>query len=191
MRYTKKCTHGLHNCLKFYLIYAHLPHKRGGRSLLDEYICSRFAEMRDAMTKGLDAYHIDEAVAPIGAFVEDLSTWYIRRSRDRIKNRTDDGAEARETLRFILTEFAKCLAPVRAILRRAPILRNAKAPSAKNVFTGQCPPREVAAKNVVSERRNRENRRGAGYRIGGTRTAGGSGNQGAAAIAESHGTAGS
>lgn len=108
----KKVYARLHNCLKFYLIYAHLPHKRGGRSLLDEYICSRFAEMRNAMTKGLESYHIDEAVAPIGAFVEDLSTWYIRRSRDRIKNRTDDGAEARETLRFVLTEFAKCLAPI-------------------------------------------------------------------------------
>ena len=108
----KKVYTRLHNCLNFYRIYAHLPHQKGGRGLLDGYILSRLAQTRDAMTKGFESYHIDEAVAPIGAFVEDVSTWYIRRSRDRIKNRTDDGAEARETLRFVLTEFAKCLAPV-------------------------------------------------------------------------------
>ena len=108
----KKVYARLHNCLNFYTIYAHLPHQRGSRNLLDIYIRSRLAETRDAMTKGFESYHIDEAVAPIGSFVEDFSTWYIRRSRDRIKNRTDDGAQARETLRYILTEFAKCLAPI-------------------------------------------------------------------------------
>ena len=108
----KKVYTRLHNCFNFYTIYAHLPHKRGSRNLLDTYIRSRFAQMRNAMTKGFESYHLDEAVAPIGAFVEDLSTWYIRRSRDRMKERTDDGAYARETLRFILIEFAKCLAPI-------------------------------------------------------------------------------
>ena len=108
----KKVYTRLHNCFNFYAIYAHMPHKRGGRNLLDVYIRSRLAETRNAMTKGFQAYHIDDAVEPIGAFVEDLSTWYIRRSRDRMKNRTEDGAHARETLRFVLTEFAKCLAPI-------------------------------------------------------------------------------
>ncbi|MCY4577169.1 MAG: class I tRNA ligase family protein [Candidatus Kaiserbacteria bacterium] len=108
----KKVYARLHNCLNFYRIYAHLPHLGGSRNILDVYIKSRLAQTRDAMTKGFESYHIDEAVAPIGAFVEDMSTWYIRRSRDRIKNRTDDGAQARETLRFVLTEFAKCLAPI-------------------------------------------------------------------------------
>ena len=108
----KKVYTRLHNCFNFYAIYAHLPHRRGGRNLLDIYIRSRLAETRDTITKGFNAYRIDEAVAPIGSFVEDLSTWYIRRSRDRMKNRTEDGAHARETLRLVLTEFAKCLAPI-------------------------------------------------------------------------------
>lgn len=108
----KKVYTRLHNCLNFYMIYAHLPHLGGSRNVLDTYIRSRLAQTRNAMTKGFELYQLDEAVAPIGAFVEDLSTWYIRRSRDRIKNRTDDGAQARETLRFVLTEFAKCLAPI-------------------------------------------------------------------------------
>ena len=108
----KKVYVRLHNCLNFYMIYAHLPHLGGSRNMLDTYIRSRLAQTRNAMTRGFELYHIDEAVAPIVSFVEDLSTWYIRRSRDRIKNRMDDGAQARETLRFVLTEFAKCLAPI-------------------------------------------------------------------------------
>lgn len=108
----KKVYTRLHNCLKFYMIYAHLPHLGGSRNILDTYIYSRLAQMRNAMTKGFESYRIDEAVAPIGSFVDDLSTWYIRRSRDRMKSRTDDGAQARESLRFVLTDLAKCLAPI-------------------------------------------------------------------------------
>ena len=64
------------------------------------------------MTDGFERYRLDEAVAPIDGFVDDLSTWYIRRSRDRIRQEQHDGALARETLRFVLTEFSKCLAPI-------------------------------------------------------------------------------
>ena len=80
--------------------------------MLDTYLRARFAETRDTMTQGFEIYRMDEAVAPIASFVEDLSTWYIRRSRDRIKSENNDGSHARETLRTALTEFAKCLAPI-------------------------------------------------------------------------------
>ena len=108
----KKIYTRLHNCLNFYRIYAHLPHEKRVNSLLDVYIRSRFAEVRDAMTKGFESYRVDEATAPLAQFIEDLSAWYVRRSRERIKSETDDGAQARETLRFILTEFSRCLAPI-------------------------------------------------------------------------------
>ena len=108
----KKIYTRLHNCLNFYTIYTHLPHQKGSKNLLDTYIRSRLAETRDIMTEGFESFRINEAVAPIETFVEDLSTWYIRRSRDRIKSETEDGAWARETLQFVLTEFSKCLAPI-------------------------------------------------------------------------------
>ena len=108
----KKVYGRLHNCLNFYATYAHLPHRQGGRNLLDIYIKSRLAEVHQALTKGFERYRIDEAAAPLAAFVDDLSTWYIRRSRDRMRYDTVDGAHARETLRFVLTEFAKCMAPI-------------------------------------------------------------------------------
>ena len=108
----KKVYVRLHNCLNFYNIYAHLPHEEGTENLLDIYIQSRLAQVRDAMTKGFESYRMDEAAAPIAPFIEDLSAWYIRRSRERIKSDTKDGAQARETLRFVLTELSKCVAPI-------------------------------------------------------------------------------
>jgi isoleucyl-tRNA synthetase len=46
-------------------------------------------------------------------FIDDLSTWYVRRSRDRVKGSdVEDKQMALRTLRYVLTEFAKCIAPV-------------------------------------------------------------------------------
>ena len=109
----KKVYTRLANCFTFYESYAHLPHRRGrGTHLLDRYIRSRLSLMHRSMTKGFESYRLDLAAGPIAEFVDDLSTWYLRRSRDRIRSDTVDGAEARETLRFVLAETTKCLAPV-------------------------------------------------------------------------------
>ena len=108
----KKIYGRLHNCFNFYKIYAHLEHKTGSVHILDKYILSRLHEVIDEMTKNLDIYQIDRAVAQIGDFVEDFSTWYLRRSRDRIRSNTKDGAYARETMKVVLLEFSKCIAPI-------------------------------------------------------------------------------
>jgi isoleucyl-tRNA synthetase len=49
-----------------------------------------------------------EATRPFDLFVDDLSTWYLRRSRDRLK---DGDVNAKQTLYFVLKELAKLLAP--------------------------------------------------------------------------------
>ncbi|MDE0243634.1 MAG: class I tRNA ligase family protein [Candidatus Kaiserbacteria bacterium] len=109
----KKIYTRLGNCFSFYESYAHLPHRRGrNTALLDTYIRSRLAMVQKSMTDGFEGYRMDLAAGPIAAFVDDLSTWYIRRSRDRIRSDSADGARARETLRFVLTETAKCIAPI-------------------------------------------------------------------------------
>ena len=108
----KKVYTRLHNCLTFYKTYAHLPHKRGVKQPLDRYILSRLAQTCSTMTENLNSYQLDKAVQPIGDFVEDLSIWYLRRSRDVLRSNTVKGAQARETLRSVLSEFAKCIAPI-------------------------------------------------------------------------------
>jgi isoleucyl-tRNA synthetase len=53
---------------------------------MDKWILSRLHHTIDNVTKSLEKYNTAKATAAIEIFVNDLSTWYIRRSRDRIDN---------------------------------------------------------------------------------------------------------
>ena len=108
----KKVYSRLHNCFNFYLPYSNLPHSKNSNNVLDIYILSRLAEVVEQMTNGFETYTVDKAVNAIGDFVDDFSTWYLRRSRERIRNESEDGAKARETMRVVLTTFSKAIAPV-------------------------------------------------------------------------------
>ena len=102
----------LENCFAFYRTYAHLPHRTGGGNPLDRYIIARLRQMHGTMTDGFSSYRLDIATAPIAGFVEDLSAWYVRRSRDRIRSDTAAGEYARGTLRDVLVACAKYIAPI-------------------------------------------------------------------------------
>ncbi len=86
-------------------------------NILDQWIISRLAELKGDIEKGLDSYQIDKASRPIGAFVDDLSTWYLRRSRDRFKadegnaQKKADKNMAISTIRFVLLALSKIIAP--------------------------------------------------------------------------------
>jgi isoleucyl-tRNA synthetase len=82
--------------------------------ILDRWILSRLHEVVRDATKGLDEYKLDEAFRPFDLFIDDLSVWYIRRSRERLKGDTgvDDQKLALETLTYVLQTFAKIAAPV-------------------------------------------------------------------------------
>ncbi|MBP7770388.1 MAG: class I tRNA ligase family protein, partial [Candidatus Pacebacteria bacterium] len=54
----------------------------------------------------------DNATRPLSGFIDDLSTWYLRRSRDRFKEEGADKNEALGTLRHVLMTTAKVMAPV-------------------------------------------------------------------------------
>ena len=100
----------LANVYEFYALYRETPHVPGTESadVLDQWILARLAEVQVQVTAGLEAYALDEATRPFDKFVDDLSTWYLRRSRDRIK---DGDVQALATLAHVLTETAKLLAP--------------------------------------------------------------------------------
>jgi isoleucyl-tRNA synthetase len=64
------------------------------------------------MTKATDNYELDRATRPIADFVDDLSTWFLRRSRDRFKSEdVQDRNSAMFTTRTAILEFSKLLAP--------------------------------------------------------------------------------
>lgn len=113
----------LRNVVKFYTLYASdLKANEAGAAkqlaqlgvshMLDQWILARLAELNVTVTKGLEGYNPFEPTRAIRDFVNDLSTWYVRRSRDRFKS--DDMADkvaALQTTRFVLLELSKLLAP--------------------------------------------------------------------------------
>lgn len=102
----------LHNVLTFYELYKDKV-TSGSESthVLDVWILERLNKLVSEVTKNLEAYHIDKAARPIADFVDDLSTWYVRRSRDRIKAGDADAALAVDTLQHVLATTSKVIAP--------------------------------------------------------------------------------
>ncbi|MDO8572167.1 MAG: class I tRNA ligase family protein [bacterium] len=110
----KKVIGRLLNVLSFYELYADSSVKATGTSknILDRWILSRLNETKSSIEHSLDDYKLDNATRPIGEFVDDLSTWYLRRSRDRFKSDvSSDRKTALGTTRFVLLEFSKIIAP--------------------------------------------------------------------------------
>lgn len=115
----KKVNMRLLNVLSFYELHGEkeFVDEQPSDDLLDRWILVRLAELAREMTRALDAYELDRAVKPIGIFVDDLSTWYLRRSRERFKS--DDANEracVSQTMHTVLIEFSKLLAPVMPFL---------------------------------------------------------------------------
>ena len=108
---SKKVIARLENVLSMYQLYADqgISSHNSSESVLDVWIVSRVQQLIESVTASMDTYELDRATRPIGEFVDDLSTWYVRRSRDRIKG--DDSERALGTLRYVLLETAKVCAP--------------------------------------------------------------------------------
>lgn len=80
---------------------------------LDIWILSRLSELRNAITEGMHEYNIPKALAGVLPFIDDLSNWFVRRSRRRF-SKNDDAADKREafqTLYTVLVKTAQLLAP--------------------------------------------------------------------------------
>jgi len=109
----------LYNSFIFYKTYAikntlqTTSHKLRTSNILDIWITARLNETIASVSHFLDSYEVREAALILGSFVDDLSRWYIRRSRRRFQkpeNQTDYKA-ASETLGSLLLETSKLIAP--------------------------------------------------------------------------------
>lgn len=80
-------------------------------NVLDLWILAKLSELNAQVTKYLDEYNTVKAGKDIAEFINDLSNWYLRRSRDRIKMQGEDGQKACQVLSFVLAEVSKMLAP--------------------------------------------------------------------------------
>jgi len=110
----RKFTLTLWNSFAFYKTYATKPSKITSTNILDKWIISRLHSVAKEATKRMDEYDITGAARAIESFViDDLSLWYIRRSRSRFQNPANkkELQEAGSTLRYVLLETSKLIAP--------------------------------------------------------------------------------
>ena len=108
---TRKIIDRLHNVLQFYLLYPTENASNNSKNEIDKWILSRLYQTEEQMRENFDQYKLDKATRPIGELVEDLSIWYVRRSRDRIKGEDKDSTDARATLKYVLDSISKMIAP--------------------------------------------------------------------------------
>ena len=82
-------------------------------NVLDKWILARLNQTISEVTAGADKYQVNKATRPIVGLLEDLSNWYIRRSRRRFwKSENDkDKNQAYSTLHYVLVRICQLMAP--------------------------------------------------------------------------------
>ncbi len=104
----------LGNVFSFYKLYEKKETKAVSNSnnILDKWIISRLQALIKVITEQMNVYDLVLASRPILDFVDELSTWYLRRSRKRFKSdelKIKD--EALQTLKYVLLNLSKASAP--------------------------------------------------------------------------------
>jgi isoleucyl-tRNA synthetase len=116
----KKVFNPLRNVVSFYEMYKGNEDFSGDEfnpyakqvNILDTWILAKLDELEITVTKGLDTYNALEPARAIREFINELSTWYIRRSRDRFKSDdADDRKHALRTTQIVLRNIARIMAP--------------------------------------------------------------------------------
>ena len=111
----------LWNVYKYFIDYSLLEQielkkskSLNSKNVLDRWILSRFANTVKNVDTYLTEYNAKDSALNIESLLNDLSTWYIRRSRNRLWLNSDDKQDKLsfyETLYFILTNLSIILAP--------------------------------------------------------------------------------
>lgn len=126
----------LHNVLQMYEMFAHEGVRADDTSphVLDRWIIARTNEMLRDMTLGYKNYELDKATRPLADCIDDLSVWYLRRSRERLKGENqEDKRHALATLRWVLKNLALGMAPVMPFYAEYLFLRVREANEAESV----------------------------------------------------------
>jgi isoleucyl-tRNA synthetase len=86
---------------------------------MDIWILTRLNEVLVSTTKAMNMYKLDTATRPFEKFVDDLSTWWLRRSREKLKGEYGDSEEdkfnnkliSQYLLYLVLHDFSRIIAP--------------------------------------------------------------------------------
>ncbi len=112
----------LWNTYAFFVLYANIDHFNATEytleyeklSVMDKWLLSKLNTVITQVDENLDEYHITEAAKALQEFVDDMSNWYVRRSRERFwaKGMEQDKINAYMTLYTALVTICKAAAPM-------------------------------------------------------------------------------
>ncbi len=113
----------LWNIFKYYRDYSELDgvsHKEPSlpqtcSNVLDEWLTSRLHETMKYVHDELSQYNIRDATLKLEEFIQDFSTWYIRRSRDRFgvsAEDSEDKTHGYQTFHYALTQLSIVMSPL-------------------------------------------------------------------------------
>lgn len=123
-------------------------------NVLDRWISSSMETLIADVTAAMDEYDLQRAVRPFVAFIEDLTNWYIRRSRRRFWKSQNDGDKlhAYRTLRYVLVQLSKVAAPFTPFISET-IYRNLKGKDdPESVHLCDFPTARAGARDLALER---------------------------------------
>jgi len=142
----------VHNVLAMYETYADgTEASTQAVHVLDRWILARRDELVAESTAGYENYELDRATRPITDFIDALSGWYLRRSRDRLKG--DDEADKKHalaTLRHVLRTLALVIAPPMPFYAEYLWQRVRESGDAESVHLGSWPTEVGADKTLIT-----------------------------------------
>lgn len=110
----------LWNAYSFFVTYANIDGWDASRAckepspvLLDKWVLSSLESLCQKVSAAMDGYDLQGAVRPFVVFIDELTNWYIRRSRRRFwkSQDDDDKMHAYTTLHHVLIKFSQIAAP--------------------------------------------------------------------------------
>ncbi len=108
----------LGNVLAFWKLYDDgTPRDWKSANVLDRWILARLDQLIVEVTAGFEKYQLDSATRPIAGFIDDLSVWYLRRSRDRFSAKGGSASGGKDT-EALLKDKHNALATMRYVLHR-------------------------------------------------------------------------
>ena len=111
--YWRKIISALENCFVFYETYKGEVKEIKTENLLDKWIISKTETLNREAIKWMDKYELTKASRLFNDYIDDLSNWYIRRSRRRFQKpeTAKEKEEATNTLHYALFKLSKLMAP--------------------------------------------------------------------------------
>ena len=105
------------NSYYFLSLYANAENKSGSfrtdsANVLDRYVLGKLADTIDSVTASMDTYDLFAACQTIRSFLDVLTNWYIRRSRDRFWAGEQDAIDTLHTVLHLLTQISAPLLPM-------------------------------------------------------------------------------